>query len=143
MVRTPDILHFLQGISKKNLGLKSLALVLAVVLWWFVAGESKVQVGFAVPLEIRNIPQGMTIMNKVERQVEVRLAGPPSLLGGVQQADVAAAIDLSDARAGKSGSGFPWSLESAGMRRCGGRSKRSRSPHLPSKWMRCRKSSPG
>lgn len=101
MVRAPDILHFLQGISRKNLGLKSLALVLAVVLWWFVAGESKVQVGFAVPLEIRNIPQGMTIMNKVERQVEVRLAGPPSLLGGVQQADVSAAIDLSDARAGR------------------------------------------
>ena len=101
MAGKPDLLRFLRGFSSDNLGLKVLALALAVVLWWFVAGESKVQVGFAVPLEIRNIPRGMTITNKVDRQVEVRLAGPPSLLGGVQQADVSAAIDLFDARPGR------------------------------------------
>lgn len=101
MVKANDIFQFLRGFTRTNLGLKIVALALAVVLWWFVAGESKVQIGFAVPLEIRNIPRGMTIVNKVDRQVEVRLAGPPSLLGGVGQADVSAAIDLSDARAGK------------------------------------------
>jgi YbbR domain-containing protein len=86
---------------RKNLLLKVLALGLAIALWWFVAGESKVQVGFVVPLEIRNVPQGLTITNKVERQVEVRLAGPPSLLGTLQQADVTVAIDLSGARPGR------------------------------------------
>lgn len=101
MVRGTDIVHFLQGSLQKNLGLKALALGLAVALWWFLAGESKVQVGFVVPLEIRNIPQGLTITNKVERQVEVRLAGPPSLLGTLQQADIIAAVDLSGARTGK------------------------------------------
>lgn len=101
MFRAPDLGQFLRGFASRNLGLKAVALFLAVVLWWFVAGESKVQVGFAVPLEIRNIPRGMTITNKVDRQVEVRLAGPPSLLGGVQQTDVSASIDLSDARPGR------------------------------------------
>lgn len=101
MVRRSDVLQLLRGFARKNLGLKILALALAVVLWWFVAGETKVQVGFAVPLEIRNVPAGMTITNKVERQVEVRLAGPPSLLGALQQAEVSAAIDLSDARIGR------------------------------------------
>ncbi|MBI5575748.1 MAG: hypothetical protein HY896_05235 [Deltaproteobacteria bacterium] len=101
MIRSPDFLKFMRGFASHNLWLKAVALLLAVVLWWFVAGESKVQVGFAVPLEIRNIPRGMTIMNKVERQVEVRLAGPPSLLGGVKQADVSASIDLCDARFGR------------------------------------------
>ena len=101
MVRGADILQFLRGEPRKNLGLKAIALGLAVALWWFVAGESKVQVGFVVPLEIRNIPMGLTITNKVERQVEVRLAGPPSLLGGLQPSDINAAIDLSGSKPGK------------------------------------------
>jgi len=95
------VLDFLRGVVGKNLGLKALALGLAVALWWFVAGESKVQVGFVVPLEIRNVPAGMTITNKVERQVEVRLSGPPYLLGTLQQAEISAAIDLANAKPGR------------------------------------------
>jgi YbbR domain-containing protein len=85
---------------RKNLGLKGLALGLAVILWWFVAGESNVHVGFAVPLEIRNIPTGMAITNKVERQVDVRLAGPSTLINSLQQNEISAAVDLSVAKAG-------------------------------------------
>lgn len=101
MVKGADIAHFFRGVFRKNLGLKAIAIVLSIALWWFVAGESKVQVGFVVPLEIRNVPQGLTITNKVERQVEVRLAGPPSLLGTLQPADISAAIDLAGAKAGR------------------------------------------
>lgn len=101
MIRRDDIVRVLRGLPRKNLGLKAIALGLAVILWWFVAGESKVQVGFVVPLEIRNIPMGLTITNKIERQVEVRLAGPPSLLATLQQSDINASIDLSGAKAGK------------------------------------------
>ncbi len=86
---------------RRNLGLKALALGLSVLLWWFVAGESYVHVGFAVPLEIRNIPRGMAITNKVDRQVDVRLAGPPTLVNGLQQKEISAVIDLSGAKKGK------------------------------------------
>lgn len=91
----------MRKILRKNLGLKALALVLSVLLWWFVAGESYVQVGFVIPLEIRNIPAGMALTNKVDRQVEVRLAGPPTLINGLNQREVSAVIDLSDAKSGK------------------------------------------
>lgn len=87
--------------ASHNLGLKILALVLAVACWLYVAGESKVLVGFSVPLEIRDVPKGMTVTNKVGRQVEVRLAGPSSILSGLKHTDVAAAIDLAGARAGR------------------------------------------
>jgi YbbR domain-containing protein len=93
--------RFLQNLLRRNLWLKTIALGLAVALWWFVAGESKVQVGFIVPLEIRNIPSGLTITNKVDRQVEVRLAGPPSLLGTLKPSDINAAIDLTGSKPGK------------------------------------------
>ena len=86
---------------RKNLGLRGLALGLAVILWWFVAGESNVHVGFAVPLEIRNIPSGMAITNKVDRQVDVRLAGPSTLINTLQQKEISAAVDLSVAKAGR------------------------------------------
>jgi YbbR domain-containing protein len=84
-----------------NLGLKLIALALAIALWWFIAGENQIQVGLVVPLEIRNLPQGTLITNKVERQVELRLSGPPSILGNMKPDDVSASIDLSTARAGR------------------------------------------
>ncbi len=100
-MKAPDLLAHLRRFAEHNLGLKLLALGLAVACWLFVAGESKVLVGFNVPLEIRDIPKGMTVTNKMERQVELRLAGPSSILSGMKPSDVAAAIDLSGAKSGR------------------------------------------
>ena len=100
-MKPSDLSGSVWRLASTNLGLKVLALCLAVACWLFVAGESKGLVGFSVPLEIRDVPKGMTVANKVGRQVEVRLAGPSSILSGVKHTDVAAAIDLSTARAGR------------------------------------------
>jgi YbbR domain-containing protein len=100
-VNAADLFHVLRRFASQNLGLKVLALVLAVAAWWFVAGESKVLVSFTVPLEIRNAPKGMTITNKPERQVEVRLAGPSSLLSGMRPSEISAGVDLTAGHAGR------------------------------------------
>jgi len=100
-VKASDLSGTVQRFASHNLGLKVLALCLGVACWLFVAGESKVLVGFSVPLEIRDVPRGMTVTNKVERQVDLRLAGPSSILSGLKQADIAAAIDLSGGRPGR------------------------------------------
>jgi hypothetical protein len=100
-VKASELFGYLRRFATHNVGLKVLALGLAVGCWLFVAGESKVLVGFNVPLEIRDVPKGMTVTNKVERQVELRLAGPSSILSGLKHTDVAAAIDLSGAKAGR------------------------------------------
>lgn len=100
----PDVhrwLAFLREFPRKNLGLKLMALAASVVLWWFVAAESSIQVGYVVPLEIRNLPEKMVITNKVERQVEVRLSGPASLIGSIRQEDLYAAIDMTGIKPGK------------------------------------------
>lgn len=100
-MRPPDLLNYLKRFAQRNLTLKFLALALALVAWWFVAGESKVLVSFNVPLEIRDVPKGMTVTNKVERQVEVRLAGPSSLFAGIKPSDISVAIDLSSGKPGR------------------------------------------
>ena len=100
-MNTADLFRTLRRIASQNLGLKVLALALAVAAWWFVTGESKVLVSFTVPLEMRNVPKGMTITNKAEREVEVRLAGPSSLLSGMRPSELSAGVDLTAAHAGR------------------------------------------
>ena len=96
-----DLFGVLRRIASQNLGLKVVALALGVAAWWFVAGESKVLVSFTVPLEIRNVPRGLTMTNKPERQVEVRLSGPSSLLSGMRPTEISAGVDLTTAREGR------------------------------------------
>ncbi len=96
-----DLFRVLRRLASQNLGLKVVALALAVAAWWFVAGESKVLVSFPIPLEIRNVPKGLTITNKPERQVEVRLSGASSLLSGMRPSEISAGVDLIAARAGR------------------------------------------
>ena len=96
-----DLFRLLRRLASQNLGLKVVALALAVAAWWFVAGESKVLVGFTIPLEIRNVPRGLTMTNKPEREVEVRLSGPSALLSGMRPSEISAGVDLTGARAGR------------------------------------------
>lgn len=96
-----ELFRVLRRLASQNLGLKVVALALAVAAWWFVAGESKVLVSFTIPLEIRNVPKGLTMTNKPERQIEVRLSGPSSLLSGMRPSEISAGVDLSAARGGR------------------------------------------
>lgn len=97
----PDVFRVLRRFGSQNLALKAVALVLAIAAWTFVAGESKVLVSFNIPLEIRDIPKGMIMTNKPERQVEVRLSGPASILSGLRPSEISAAADLSGGKAGR------------------------------------------
>ena len=96
-----DLFRLLRRLASQNLVLKVVALALAVAAWGYVAGESKVLVSFTIPLEIRNVPKEMTITNKAERQVEVRLSGPSSLLSGMRPSEISAAVDLASGHAGR------------------------------------------
>jgi hypothetical protein len=100
-MNSAEVFRILRRFAGENLGLKVVALVLAVAAWWFVAGESKVLVSFTLPLEIRSLPRGLTMTNKPERQVEVRLSGASSLLSGMRPSEISVGVDLSSARAGR------------------------------------------
>ena len=84
----------------RHLGLKVLAVTLAVLLWITVAGEHVVERSLRVPLEFRNIPQPLEIVGTAPDNVDVRLRGSSAVLSRLQAGEIVAVLDLSSARSG-------------------------------------------
>jgi len=84
----------------ENWALKLLSLVFAVVLWFFVMGEQKLELQYSVPLELKNVPAGLMVANEVPSQVDVRISGPRTLLNNVRPSDISIAVDLRDLQPG-------------------------------------------
>lgn len=78
----------------ENWILKLLSLTFALILWFFVMGEQKVEVGYSVPLEISSLPEGMMVANEVPSRVDVRISGPRTLLVNLKESDISIAVDL-------------------------------------------------
>jgi YbbR domain-containing protein len=84
----------------RNLGLKLLALALAILLWLTVAGEHIVERSLRVPLEFRNVPEALEIVGNAPDTVDVRMRGSSALLSRVQPGEIVAVLDLGGARPG-------------------------------------------
>lgn len=84
----------------ENWLLKLVSLGFALVLWFFIMGERRLEVGFAVPLELKQVPEGMMVANEVPTLVDVRLSGPRTLLMNLGPKDISISVDLSDLKPG-------------------------------------------
>jgi len=83
-----------------NWWLKLLALAISFLLWATYTAEPFIEVGYAVPLEYRNLPAGLEISGEVPTQVHVRAQGRSALLRRLAPADLNLSVDLSGARQG-------------------------------------------
>lgn len=84
----------------RNLWLKALAVLIAGGLWFVVAGEHVVERSLRVPLEFRNVPDGLEIMGDPPATVDVRLRGSSGVLSRVPPGEIVAVLDLKQARRG-------------------------------------------
>jgi len=84
----------------RHLGLKVLAIALAVVLWLTVSGEHVAERNLRVPLEFRNVPERLEITGATISTVDVRLRGSSAILGRLDAGEVVAVLDLSGGRPG-------------------------------------------
>ncbi len=84
----------------QNWFLKILSLVFALILWFFVMGERKLEVGYAVPLELKNLPTGLMVANEVPSLIDVRISGPRTLLMNLRPDDISIAVDLKELQPG-------------------------------------------
>ena len=68
----------------KNLGLKLISLVFAIILAYFVNSEGNTSiVGFVVPVEFQNVPSDKVLLRPSHRQVEVTIKGPSFVISKV------------------------------------------------------------
>ena len=87
-------------IITKNWHLKLISLFFALLLWLFVMGEQNSEVGYTVPLELKNLPVGLVVANEVASLVDVRISGPRTLLSKFQPSALSMSVDLHGLKAG-------------------------------------------
>ncbi len=84
-----------------NLGLKLLALVLAVGLWLAVSEQPSAEVAVEVPIAFENVPGNLEISSENIPKAQVRLRGPEQAIRRLQTSDVYVDIWLEGVKPGE------------------------------------------
>ncbi len=84
-----------------NWGIKLVSLGLSLTLWFYVTSRGRTELTLTIPLELRNVPQGMTVVGDVAGSMEVRVQGQERPLRDITIGKkVFCVLDLSMAKAG-------------------------------------------
>jgi YbbR domain-containing protein len=86
------------SLAGSNFGLKVLAVIIAVGLWF--AGHRDVERAVEVPVEFRNIPSDLMVMDNRVDYVVLRLSGPRTLVSTLDAEDLKLGLDLHGAKPG-------------------------------------------
>ena len=86
------------ALAGSNFGLKVLALIIAVGLW--VAGHRDTERAIEVPVEFRNIPADLMVMDNRVDYVVLRLIGPRTLVSTLDADDLKLLLDLERRKSG-------------------------------------------
>jgi YbbR domain-containing protein len=87
-------MNWLRRLLTENLGLKLLALLLAIMIWSAVGGDVDTEILMQVPVEFHNVPTGLHY-EAVPSQVELRVRGPRWMVRQAQVTDFSIPIDMS------------------------------------------------
>jgi hypothetical protein len=90
----------LRALMVRRLPLKIGALGLVSVLWLLLAGQQNFEVSLKVPLEIKNLPENMEVLEPVNPEVQITVRGLRKDAGTVNKRNTHAEIDLTMARFG-------------------------------------------
>lgn len=85
----------------KNLPLKILSVVFAVLLWVYVQSKEEMGVSFIVPLELQNLPSSLVITSEVIEHVIVEIRGKESLVSKLSPDQIFVHLDLSKSQKGE------------------------------------------
>lgn len=80
---------------------KLAALLVALVLWFYVASEQNLTVVINAPVQFDNFPSDMKMVNKVANSAEIQLTGRRDIVNNMNKRDVKVVINLKNAKAGK------------------------------------------
>ena len=90
------------SIFTRNLGVKILALILSVALWWIVRqGEvTKVPVS-PVRIVLTNVPVNMNVVNQSTQFVSISVRGPGNIVKDISKDNFQIEFDMKDVKVGK------------------------------------------
>lgn len=94
-------MDFLRRYVFRNIGLKLISLMIAVLLWVAIAKQPVAEIAINVPIEFVNAPSNLEISTEAIPQIQVRLRGYSGALRDLNASQVHAMIDLSNARPGE------------------------------------------
>ena len=86
----------------KNFGLKIASIILAIILWLFASSRGQSEIYIDVPLEFRNIPSGLEMVNSSDKLISLNIKGTEKSIKNIKPADIEVYIDLSKAKKGES-----------------------------------------
>lgn len=96
------MMNKIQNLFRKNLPVKILALIAAVIMWGYVMNEENpsVNASYTVPIEIMNAPEGYDVI-LANKEVSLKVRASRSLIAAVDKSDFKAYIDLADKTEGE------------------------------------------
>ncbi len=94
---------YIRDLLLNNLLLKLISLFFAVTVWFYVtpiAPRDTLEVNYVLPLELKNIPDNMMTVGKIEDRINVRLKGRQGVIKDIDPGRLSVGLDLSSAREG-------------------------------------------
>ena len=86
----------------ENIGLKIAAVSLSIILWIFVTSRGQSEISIDVPLEFKNITQGLELVNYSAKEISLSVKGQERLIRSIKPSDIQAYIDLGKTKKGES-----------------------------------------
>lgn len=84
-----------------NLGLKISAVLISVFLWLFITWRGQSEMAFEAPVEFKNVPATMGLVNSANIKVNVTIKGQERLMKNVRTSDIRVPLDMGKAKKGE------------------------------------------
>jgi YbbR domain-containing protein len=97
-VRTRD---FFRDHLFHNFGLKVLALLIAMGLWWLVSRDPTVESIVTAPIEFLHAPENLLMTADSPFEVRVAVSGPERIIRKMDQSEINATLDLAGVKPGE------------------------------------------
>lgn len=85
----------------ENLGLKIAAVLLSIVLWFFITSRGQSEISIDVPLEFTNMPPGLELVSYGAKTVNLNIKGQERFIKTVSASNIRVSLSLSKAKRGE------------------------------------------
>lgn len=96
----PPVFAFLRKSRKRcqDILLVAVSFGLGILIWLLVVGADQMAMTLTVPIEFLNLPKNLVIYNQYQKEVNVTLSGPRSIMQEMRSRTLSLPVDLAEAK---------------------------------------------